>query len=60
MYENLKIVKNEIDSSNFKKDYFIFADKIYDIDNIIERHPGGWQIINAIRRREIDRYWYGM
>jgi len=44
----------------YKADYYIFADKLYPISNIINSHPGGWEIIQAIRGREIDRYWYGM
>lgn len=42
-----------------KGNYFIFADKVYDIDKVITNHPGGYEFINNIRGREVDRYLYG-
>lgn len=42
-----------------KKNYFIFADKVYDIDKVITSHPGGYELINNIRGREVDRFLYG-
>ena len=28
--------------SKYKGDYFIFADKIYDLNRVITNHPGGY------------------
>jgi hypothetical protein len=40
-------------------DYFIFADKVYDINKLITNHPGGFDVINHARGREVDRFLYG-
>lgn len=41
------------------EDYFIFADKVYDIHKVLANHPGGYELIKSIRGREVDRYIYG-
>jgi cytochrome b involved in lipid metabolism len=35
----------------YADEYFIFEDKVYDIENIIGTHPGGWELIKAIKGR---------
>lgn len=42
-----------------KGDYFVFADKVYDLHKVLSNHPGGYDIIKNIRGREVDRYIYG-
>lgn len=42
------------------KDYVIYANRIYDIELLRRFHPGGYQIINSVKNKEIDRYVYGM
>ena len=44
-----------------KGNYFIFDDNVYTSDGDWDfSHPGGKKVINAINRREIDRFIYGM
>lgn len=50
-YSNLPLVKNNKDLSFFNEDYFIFANKVYDINKVINNHPAGWEIIKAIKTR---------
>ncbi len=57
--QNLIKVKNSQDLARMNEDYFIFADKIYDIHNVLANHPGGYELIKSIRGREVDRYIYG-
>lgn len=44
----------------FNGDYFIFADYLYKLTPLLTAHPGGFQIINRARGREVDRFIYGM
>jgi hypothetical protein len=39
--------------------YFIFADNVYGLDRVLTSHPGGFEVINRARGRELDRYIYG-
>ncbi len=48
---------SELDTS---KDYVVFANYVYDTEELKLYHPAGYQIIAAVRNREIDRYIYGM
>ncbi len=41
-------------------DHFIFADYVYKLAPLLVSHPGGYQIIDKIRGREVDRFIYGM
>ncbi len=50
-HANLKQIKTTKDLSYFGKDYFIFADKVYDVNRVITNHPAGWEIIKAIKGR---------
>lgn len=54
--DSLNVIK---DLSTLKGDYFIFGNTIYDINLIQASHPGGWELIKAIKEREVDRYIYG-
>lgn len=57
--EGVPIVKSKADLAKYNGDYFIFADKIYDLKNVITNHPGGFEVINHIRGREVDRFLLG-
>jgi cytochrome b involved in lipid metabolism len=34
--------------AKYHGNYFIFADKVYDIENVITSHPGGYELIKSI------------
>lgn len=55
----LPLVKSTYELAKYSGDYFIFADRIYDIKKVITNHPGGFEVINGIRGREVDRFLYG-
>lgn len=55
----LPLVRSTQQLAKYTGDYFIFADRIYDIKRVITNHPGGFEVINAIRGREVDRFLYG-
>lgn len=38
----------------------MFANYIYDLTSMNKFHPGGFEVINSIKSRELDRYIYGM
>ena len=42
------------------RNYVIYANRIYDIEPLRRFHPGGYQIIDSVKNKEIDRYVYGM
>jgi hypothetical protein len=46
----------ELDAS---KDYVVLANYVYDTAPLKTNHPAGYQIINAVKNREVDRYIYG-
>ena len=52
-------VKNSQDLAFMNDDYFIFADKVYDLHKILANHPGGYDVIKKIKGREVDRFIYG-
>lgn len=37
----------------------MFANYVYDTAPLRNNHPAGYQIINAVRNKEVDRYIYG-
>lgn len=39
---SLRSIKNRKDLSIYSNDYFIFANKVYDVNKVINNHPGGW------------------
>ena len=43
----------------YSNNYFVFADYVYSLSEILHSHPGGFQIIDGIRGREVDRFLYG-
>lgn len=47
----LRSIKSRKDLSIYNNDYYIFANKVYDINSVINNHPGGWEIIKAIKTR---------
>lgn len=57
--KNIRQIKSVNQLGKYSDGYFIFEDKVYDIENIIATHPGGWELIKAIKGREVDRYIYG-
>ena len=46
-----------LDSS---KDYCMFANYIYELSPLKKWHPAGYQIIESVKNKEIDRYIYGI
>lgn len=38
----------------------VFANYVYDIDPLQHHHPNGYQIVQKINGRELDRFLYGM
>lgn len=53
------VIKSLEELAKYHGNYFIFADKIYNISNVITNHPGGYELIHSIRGREVDRFLYG-
>lgn len=49
--EGLQTITNSRHLAKYKGDYFIFADRVYDINNVISNHPGGYDLIKNIRGR---------
>jgi hypothetical protein len=49
--KNLPEIKSSRNLAKFHGNYFIFADKVYNLDNVISNHPGGYEVINHIRGR---------
>ncbi len=49
--EKLRQIKTANDLSVYNGDYFIFADKVYDVNNVLANHPGGWEIAKSIKGR---------
>ena len=43
-----------------KGEYVVFADHVYDISPLETLHPAGYQIVEVVKGREIDRFIYGM
>ena len=41
------------------RDYVVFANYVYDVAPLRRHHPAGFQIIQAVRNKEVDRYIYG-
>jgi len=41
------------------KDYVVFANYVYDVAPLRRHHPAGFQIIQAVKNKEVDRYIYG-
>ena len=58
--QELRLIRSEKDLKIYSQNYFIFADYVYSVDNVLGNHPGGWQIIEGIKGREVDRFIYGM
>lgn len=46
----------ELDS---EKSFVVFANYIYDTDPLKINHPAGYQIVEVVRNKEVDRYIYG-
>jgi hypothetical protein len=57
--KNIPIIKYSRDLARYHRNYFIFSDKVYSLDNVITSHPGGYEVINHIRSRNVDRYIFG-
>ena len=45
---------------NQSKDYVVFANYIYDVEPLRIDHPAGFQIVESVKNKEVDRYIYGM
>lgn len=58
--KEIRHIKSLKDLKIYSENYFIFANYVYSISNIIGSHPGGWNIIEAVRAREVDRFLYGV
>lgn len=56
----LRRVNKESELEVYHGDYFIFADYVYRLGPVLGAHPGGFEIINESRGREVDRFIYGM
>jgi cytochrome b involved in lipid metabolism len=48
--------EKSVDQNN----YIIFSNYVYDVSPLRYFHPCGYQIIEATKGKEIDRYVYGM
>jgi hypothetical protein len=57
---DLRKIKSVKDLKIYSENYFIFANYVYSISPILGAHPGGWNIIEAVRTREVDRFLYGV
>ena len=56
----LRPIKSLKNLNIYSDNYFIFANYVYSLSSILSDHPGGWQIIEAVRTREVDRFIYGV
>ena len=43
--KDLRVIKSGKDLNVYGNNYYIFADKVYDISHVVNTHPGGMQII---------------
>ena len=57
--QTIRRIKNKKDMLIYSNNYFVFADYVYSLSEILHSHPGGFQIIEGIRGREVDRFLYG-
>ena len=46
----------ELDPNN---GYVVFANNVYDIQPLRYNHPAGYQIVEVLKNKEVDRYIYG-
>jgi len=37
----------------------VFANYVYDVEPLKLHHPAGFQIVEAVKNKEVDRYIYG-
>jgi hypothetical protein len=49
--KNIPLVKSSRDLAKMHEGYFIFGDKIYDLNKVLTNHPGGFDVIDHIRGR---------
>ena len=42
-----------------EKTYVVFANNVYDIQPLRYNHPAGYQIVEVLKNKEVDRYIYG-
>ena len=56
--EEVKAIKSvkELDQS---QNYVTFANNVYDIKPLRYNHPAGYQIVEVLKNKEVDRYIYG-
>ena len=57
---HLRHIKKTEDLDIYSKNYCVFNDYVYSLNEVYSNHPGGYQIISNVRGREIDRFIYGM
>lgn len=47
--KNIPLVRSSRDLAFMHGNYFIFSDKVYDINKVISNHPGGFDVISHVR-----------
>jgi cytochrome b involved in lipid metabolism len=47
--EHLPLIRSSRDLAQSHGNYFIFCDKVYDINRVITSHPGGFDVIDYVR-----------
>lgn len=42
-----------------EKSYVVFANFVYDAEPLKYHHPAGYQIVDMVKNRDVDRFIYG-
>jgi hypothetical protein len=50
-FKQIPFIRSERDLAYTHGNYFIFSDKVYDVNKIITNHPGGFDVIGHIRKK---------
>ena len=56
--EPVRMVRS-IKDLDTNRNYVVFENYVYDVQPLRRHHPAGFQIIEAVKNREVDRYIYG-
>ena len=46
---NIRVVTKKSDLNIYSRNYCVFNDYVYNLDNVYNTHPGGYQIIANVR-----------
>ena len=58
-YNDIKQKVKSVKELDQNKSYVVFANNIYDIQPLRYNHPAGYQIVEVLKNKEVDRYIYG-